>query len=93
MESTKKRQGSTAPKIRNTGPGIDTFVTQMEGGPSQRGIKRKLLLWRVDCIPGRPQVCLGCSEYTKATRSHLIKCSGIEAAIMGLCEAWMDTAG
>ena len=30
-------------------------------------------------------MCLGCSEYTKATRSHLVKCSGVEAAIMGLC--------
>ena len=30
-------------------------------------------------------MCLGCSEYTKATRSHLVECSGIEAAISGLC--------
>ena len=30
-------------------------------------------------------MCLGCSEYTKATRNHLVKCSGIEAAISGLC--------
>ena len=27
---------------------------------------------------------LGCSEYTKTTRNHLVKCSGIEAAISGL---------
>ena len=30
-------------------------------------------------------MCLGCSEHTKATRNHLVKCSGIEAAIMGVC--------
>ena len=30
-------------------------------------------------------MCLGCSEHTKDTRNHLVKCSGIEAAIMGLC--------
>ena len=30
-------------------------------------------------------MCLGCSEHTKATRNHLIKRSGIETAIMGLC--------
>ena len=29
-------------------------------------------------------MCLGCSEYTKATRNHLVKYSGIEAAISGL---------
>ena len=29
-------------------------------------------------------MCLGCSEYTKATRNHLVKCSGIEVAISGL---------
>ena len=29
-------------------------------------------------------MCLGCSEYTKATRNHLVKCSGIEAATSGL---------
>ena len=36
-------------------------------------------------------MCLGCSEHTKATRSHLIKYSGIEAAIMDYVETWMDT--
>ena len=54
---------------------------------------------------GRPQMCQGCSEYTKATRSHLVKCSGIEAAIKRLygdleehrelehgTHTWLDTA-
>ena len=34
--------------------------------------------------PRTTTMCLGCSEYTKATRNHLVKCSGIEAAISGL---------
>ena len=67
-----KRQGSNASKIRNAGPRMDTFLTISEGDRSQRGIKRKLLLWRVGCILGRLQMCLGCSEYTKATRNHLV---------------------
>ena len=28
---------------------------------------------------------LGCSEYTKATHNHLVRCSRIEVAIPGLC--------
>ena len=56
MESTERSQGSIALKIRNAGPGIDTFVTQMGDDPSQRGIKRKVLLWRVGCIPGLSQM-------------------------------------
>ena len=31
-------------------------------------------------------MCLECSEYTKATRSHLVRCSGIEAAMKKLCK-------
>ena len=81
----RERQGSNASKICNVGPRMDTFLTINEGDSSQRGTKRKMLLWRVGCIPGRPQMCLGCSEYTKATRNHLVKCSEIEAAIMRLC--------
>ena len=80
-----KRQGTTALKIRNTGPQMDIFLTMIEGEQSQRATKRKLLLWRLCCIPGRPQKCQGCTAYTKATRSHVIRCSGIEAKIKELC--------
>ena len=84
MKTTGKRQGSTALKIRNTGPQMDTFLTMMEGEQSQRATKRRLLLWRLGCIPGRPQMCQGCTGYTKATRSHVIRCSGVEAKIKEL---------
>ena len=30
-------------------------------------------------------MCQGCTAYTKATRSHRIRCSGIEAKIKELC--------
>lgn len=53
------------------------------GDSSQQGTNRKLFLWRLGCIPGRPQMYLKCSEYTKATHSYLTRCSGIEAAILG----------
>ena len=43
----RERQGSNASKIRNVGPRMDTFLTINEGDPSQRGTKRKLLLWRL----------------------------------------------
>lgn len=33
MESVEKRQESTALKIGNTDPGMDTFLTMMEGDP------------------------------------------------------------
>ena len=84
-EDARERQGSNASKIRSVGPRMDTFLTTNAGDPSWRGTKRKLLIWKAGCIPGRPQMCLGCSEYTKATCNHLVKCSGIEAAIVGLC--------
>ena len=80
------RQGTNASKIRNEGPLIDRFLIIKEGDLTQRDSKRKLFLWRLGCIAGRPQICLGCSEYTKATRSHLVRCSGIEAAMKILCK-------
>ena len=67
----------------NTGRGKETSIEYLED-PSQRGAKRKLLPWRLGCIPGRPQMCLGCSECTKAAHSHLIRGSRIEAAGSGL---------
>ena len=83
-EDAGKSQGSNGSKIRNAGPRMDSILTINEGERSQRGIKRKLHLWRDGLIPGRPQMCLGCSEYTKTTHNHIVKCSGIEAAISGL---------
>ena len=83
-EDAGRRQGSNASKISNVGPRMGTFLTINEGDPSQRSTKRKLLLLMLGCIPRRSQMCLGCSEYTKTTRSHLIRCSGIEVAISGL---------
>ena len=83
-ENAGKKQGSNVSKIRNAGPRMDTFLTINEEDPSQRGTKRKLLIWRLSCIPGQPQTYLGYSEYTKAIRSHLVRYSGIEAAVPGL---------
>lgn len=79
-----RRQGWNASKISNAGPRMDTFLTIKEGDLSQRGIKRKLVLWRLDCIPGRSQMCLRCFGYTKVTRSYSVRCGG-KAAIKGLC--------
>ena len=55
-ENARKSQRSNTSKIRNAGPRMDVFLTINEGDPSQCGAKRKLLLWRLGCIPGRPQV-------------------------------------
>ena len=51
-ENAGKRRGSNASKIRSAGPRIDTFLAIREGDRSHRDTKRKLLLWRVGCIPG-----------------------------------------
>ena len=81
--STGKRRVWNASKIRNMAPRMGTFLTQ------KRKICRGELLREVCSTEAwlhlRTTVSvLGCPKYTKATRSCLVRCSGIEAAVKGL---------
>lgn len=73
------RQEWNASEIRNVNTRMSTFLTAGEGVQSQRGVKRKQLLWKFSCISGRPQMYLECSKYAEAARSSLIRRPGIEA--------------
>ena len=83
-ENAGKRQGSNASKIRNAGPRMYTFLTINEGDPSQRRTKRKLLLWRIGCIPDDHKCTWDVRNTPKPPGSHLIGCSGIGAVVSGL---------
>ena len=43
---------TVASRITGSDTGVDTFLKSIPGARRLRNIKRKLLLWRTDVIPG-----------------------------------------
>ena len=50
-----EREGSVASRIKVNKLDVDTFLRLREGDILQQALKKRLLLWRVGSVPGRPQ--------------------------------------
>lgn len=60
----EKEAGVDSLENRESGSRVDTLLAMMEDSPSQRGTKRKVLLWRLSCV-------LGDNKYARNARSML----------------------
>lgn len=70
--------GSMAGRIKSRGTRIDTFLRSAKYLLAHKRVARKLVLWRIGIIPGKPQTCQGCDTGSMTTRDHIIMCSGLE---------------
>ena len=81
MEFGSKEEHTAASRITGSCTRVDTFLKSTPGTQAQRDIRRKLLLWRIGVLPGKPQQCQKSECSAVTTRDHVIECSGLKRDI------------
>ena len=68
----------TAARIKRDIRDMDRFLKHHPLISTHKSVVRKLILWRVGVIPGKPKICQGCNSGTQTSRDHVIECSGLQ---------------